>query len=209
MSKMNSLLITALQQNNITLPESAIDQLVHYLEMMRTWNKVFNLTGITDTREMVYLHIIDSLVVQPFLHGTRMLDVGSGAGLPGIPLAIMNPDQQWVLLDKVTKKTRFMTQVIAELKLSNASVISERCEDFEPEQCFDSILSRAFGTMRMFIETTNHLLCPDGRFIAMKGRYPQEELDDIPTGFMAQSTTRLNIKGMDAVRHVVCLGRNI
>lgn len=208
MSDFEKLLKPALIANQFELSADKIAALANYLELMSTWNKAFNLTSITEPRDMVYLHIIDSLTVQPFLHGERLLDVGSGAGLPGIPLAIVNPNQQWVLLDKNSKKTRFQTQAIAELGLKNIAAVHDRCEDFQPAQGFDSILSRAFSTLRTFVETTEHLLAPTGIFIAMKGKYPQEELDDLPGHFVAQSSKRLAIKGVDVERHVICLRKN-
>jgi 16S rRNA (guanine527-N7)-methyltransferase len=207
MKNIPDLLKTALAENQISCDDSVQQKLVRYLELMIKWNKVFNLTSITHPREMVYLHIIDSLAVAPYLHGKRLLDVGSGAGLPGIPLAIQYPDQQWILLDKNNKKTRFLTQVIAELGLNNVTAMHSRCEDFQPELCFDSILSRAFGTIRMFVETTQHLLCKEGVFIAMKGKYPQTEVDELPTGFVVQKTERIDIKGIDVERHVICLSK--
>ena len=207
MQQINALLKKALQENNLSLNDRAQQQLIHYLELLQTWNRTFNLTTITDPRDMVYLHLIDSLMVQPFLHGSRMLDVGSGAGLPGIPLAIANPEQTWVLLDKNNKKTRFMTQAIAELGLSNAEAVQTRCEDFHPTHCFDSILSRAFGTIRLFVESTTHLLCEQGRFIAMKGKYPQDELSDLPTNTVLQKSEKLDIKGINAERHIICLSK--
>jgi 16S rRNA (guanine527-N7)-methyltransferase len=207
MTALNQLLIHALQENKITLPEPAIKKLVHYLELMKIWNRVFNLTTITEPHRMVYLHIIDSLSVQNFLHGKHMLDVGSGAGLPGIPLAIANPDQNWTLLDKNNKKTRFMTQAIAELGLTNATAIHSRCEDFHPSISFDSILSRAFGSLRMFVESTQHLLSEDGRFIAMKGKYPQDEINDLPAHIVLQQDVQLKVKGMDMERHVICFSK--
>jgi 16S rRNA (guanine527-N7)-methyltransferase len=206
-SQLNNLLTIALQQNHLSLTDQAQQQLIHYLELLQTWNRVYNLTSITNPSDMVSLHLIDSLMVQPFLHGTRLLDVGSGAGLPGIPLAIVNPHQTWVLLDKNNKKTRFMTQAIAELGLKNAEAIQSRCEDFHPQQCFDSILSRAFGTIRLFVESTSHLLCDQGRFIAMKGKYPQDEIDDLPSNIILQKSERLDIKGINAERHIICLSR--
>ena len=208
MSTFNHLFEKALLDNHIRLNDQARQKLIQYLELIKTWNRVFNLTSITDAREMVYLHLIDSLAVMPFLHGKRLLDVGSGAGLPGIPLAITNPDQQWVLLDKNNKKTRFLTQAIAELGLTNAQAIHSRCEDFQPAQRFDSILSRAFGTIQMFAETTRHLLCPDGKLIAMKGKYPEDELNAIPDYYVAQDITRLDIQGITIERHIVRLTRN-
>lgn len=199
----------ALTENNISLNSDAKQKILNYLNLMTIWNQVFNLTTITDPKEMIYLHIIDSLIVAPFLQGNRLLDVGSGAGLPGIPLAILNPQQEWVLLDKNSKKTRFLTQACAELNLGNVSVVHSRSEDFQPSDCFDSILSRALGTIRMFVETTRHLLCEQGVEIAMKGKLPQEEIDDIPNDFVAKSITRLNIKGTNVERHIICLQRDI
>ena len=203
MSNLSPLLIKALQENQLSLNDLAKQQLIRYLLLLETWNRVFNLTTITETHEMVYLHIIDSLSMQPYLQGTHCLDVGSGAGLPGIPLAIANPHQQWILLDKNSKKTRFQTQAIAELGLTNIRAIHSRSEDFHPTQCFDSILSRAFGTIRMSVESTEHLLGPDGVFIAMKGKYPQDELDDIPDRFLVQDVARIDIKGIEVERHAV------
>lgn len=201
------LLKQPLKNNRLDLPGSTIAQLAKYLDLLQTWNRAFNLTAITDPREMVYLHIIDSLSVAPYLHGARMLDVGSGAGLPGIPLALLHPKHHWVLLDKNSKKTRFQTQAIAELGLKNVEAVHNRCEDFHPDACFDSILSRAFGTLRMFVETTEHLLCTNGIFIAMKGKYPKEELNDLPSRFLTRNVTRLALQGIDAERHIVCISK--
>lgn len=200
---LHGLLKQALDANAISLEESAIQKLIYYLEQLQAWNRVFNLTTITEPSDMVYLHVMDSLSVRPFLYGTRLLDVGSGAGLPGIPLAIACPHLQWVLLDKNSKKTRFLTQVIADLELTNIKIIHERCEDFHPAHCFDSILSRAFGTLATFVEINDHLLCPHGKFIAMKGKYPHDELNHLPKRFLAQEVVRLNIQGMTAERHIV------
>lgn len=205
MSTLALYLSQALQQNKLTVDPAAQEKLIHYLTLLQTWNRVFNLTTITEPREMVYLHLIDSLVVAPFLVGKRFLDVGSGAGLPGIPLAIVYPDQQWVVLDKNSKKTRFLTQAVAELKLSNVEVVHKRCEEYHPEQGFDSILSRAFGTIRLFVETTAHLLHEKGVFLAMKGKVPKEELADLPDPFLVQTIAHVDVKGIDIERHVVSL----
>lgn len=205
MKNIHALLAKALDDNQLSLPETVQQKLIDFLELMQTWNRVFNLTTIIDPREMVYLHIIDSLVIHPFLHGHRLLDVGTGAGLPGLPLAMMHTEQEWVLLDKNSKKTRFLTQAIAELGLKNVQAIHSRIEDFHPAQCFDSILSRAFSSIQVFVESTEHLLCTDGHLIAMKGRYPHEELSNIPARFCVQDVSRLDIKGMDIERHVVNL----
>ena len=200
-------LLIAADENNLVLSQIQQQKLLQYLDLLIDWNRVFNLTHITEPHEMVYLHLIDSLILHSYLHGKRMLDVGSGGGLPGIPLAIFNPDQEWTLLDKNGKKTRFLTQVIAELGLSNVHIIHHRCENFHPEHCFDTILARAFGTIRLFVESTEHLLCPSGLLIMMKGKYPQNELDEIPQRFSVDNVTPLNIKGMNVERHLVCLRR--
>lgn len=202
---MKPLLIAALRDNQITISDDAVDKLVRYLELLKTWNRVFNLTSITDEREMVYLHLIDSLLTAPFLSGTRMLDVGSGAGLPGIPLAMMHPEHEWVLLDKNNKKTRFITQAIAELKLDNVHAVHSRAEDFHPQDCFDSILSRAYATLALFIKTTRHLICKNGTFIAMKGKYPQDEMVELADLAGAAKITPLIMKGMTLKRHIVCI----
>lgn len=199
---MKSLLTTAAHENKLVLSDQQIDKLVQYLELMQAWNKVFNLTNITSPKEMVYLHIIDSLLTAPFISGKRLLDVGSGAGLPGIPLAILHPDQEWVLLDKVNKKTRFQTQAIAELGLKNVQAIHSRAEEFHPSQQFDQIVSRAYASLSLFIETTRHLLRKNGTFIALKGRYPHEELAEIS----GESTvTPISVVGMTLERHIVCI----
>lgn len=197
------LLQQAIQENRLTVDTQQIEKLNSFLQLLQTWNKVYNLTAITDPREMVYLHIIDSLLVQTFLHGTRLLDVGSGGGLPGIPLAILNPHQHWVLLDKNSKKTRFITQAAAELALKNVEAVHSRVEDFHPAEHFDSILSRAFSTLGLFTESTAHLLNPNGKFIAMKGKHPEEELAELPPRFHIQNVTRLEMQGMKVDRHII------
>lgn len=201
-----SLLKQALEKNHLVLDESIQQKLIQYLESMLEWNRVYNLTNITEPREMVYLHIIDSLSVNPFLNGKHMLDVGTGAGLPGIPLALINPDQTWTLLDKNSKKTRFLTQMIAELNIKNAEAIHSRSEDFHPSPCFDTIISRAFGSLELFTETTGHLLCANGVWIAMKGKYPEEEIRDISNSpFRIEQVVKLEINGMDIERHLIKL----
>jgi len=202
---MKSILLTALQENGLTLSDEAIIKLLRYLELLQTWNKVFNLTSIIDPREMVYLHIIDSLLTAPFLSGQRFLDVGSGAGLPGIPLAILHPEHEWVLLDKNNKKTRFMTQVIAELALTKVQTVHTRAEDFHPDPCFDNILSRAYATLALFIKTTRHLICKNGTFIALKGKFPQDEITELADSCNEPIVTPVCMKGMALDRHIVCM----
>lgn len=200
-----SILQEGLKKNKLSLSDHQSQQLVTYLELLQTWNKVFNLTNITDPHDMVYLHIIDSLLINPYLHGSTFLDVGSGAGLPGIPLAILNPALQGTLLDKNNKKTRFMRQAVAELQLSNVNIIHSRTEEFHPVQGFDSILSRAFASLATFVESTNHLLAEQGVYLAMKGKVPHEELAELPSTRYNTRVEKIELKGMDVERHVICI----
>lgn len=197
------MLSRALALNQITISAQQQTQLVTYLQLLLRWNQVYNLTAITNLSDMVYLHIIDSLIAHPYLQGKEFLDVGSGAGLPGVPLAIIgNKDCQWTLLDKNSKKTRFLTQVVAELQLSQVKVVKNRCEDFKPDQCFDTILARAFTQLSIFADICSHLLCTNGKLLAMKGQYPKKELDELPQRF-STVITKVMIKGRAIERHMV------
>ncbi|HVE43544.1 MAG TPA: 16S rRNA (guanine(527)-N(7))-methyltransferase RsmG [Gammaproteobacteria bacterium] len=203
----SSLLAKALQQNHLVLDAHQQQQLCDYLTLMHRWNKAYNLTSITDPEDMVYLHIIDSLLIHPHLKGAECLDVGTGAGLPGIPLAILNPAQQWTLLDKNNKKILFLNQILSELGLKNVKTVHTRIEDFHPSACFDSIVSRALSHLALFVETTAHLLCAEGQWLAMKGRYPAEELIDLPAHCLVQEVKPLTMLGREIERHIVCLSK--
>lgn len=209
MNSLPSLLKKALIDNGIEASEEQQTQWVNYLQALVTWNNVYNLTSITEPRDMVYLHIIDSLLVAPFIHGTRCLDVGSGAGLPGIPLAILSPTQHWTLLDKNSKKTRFMFQAAAQLGLKNVTVVHQRGEAFQPTTPFHTIISRAYASLALFVETTEHALAAEGQFVAMKGKYPDDEIAELPTHIRVNATHALTMKGMPIDRHVVCLQKII
>jgi 16S rRNA (guanine527-N7)-methyltransferase len=204
MKNIINILNKALIQNNFDLKENSINQLAEFLTLLMQWNKVFNLTAIDEMDKVIYLHIIDSLLIASYIKGNDCLDIGSGGGLPGIPLAILFPEKQWTLLDKNNKKTRFLTQVIAQLSLTNVNIAHARCEDFQFKTGFDSILSRAFGTLDKLIEVTAHLLRQDGRWIAMKGQYPHAELQDLPANIVYE-VHPINMTGMSVDRHVVCM----
>lgn len=193
----------ALTQNHLNVTTPQVEQLLKYLELLFQWNKVFNLTAIHDFNEAVTLHIIDSLLMISHLHGERIIDVGSGAGLPGIPLAIVCPEKVFTLLDSNGKKTRFLNQVKIELALLNVEVIHSRVEDFHPSHGFDSIITRAFSSLEEMVQCTHHLLAPKGLFLAMKGVYPAEEIERIPVDFKVRSLDRLTIKGLKVERHLV------
>ena len=195
MTSFSLLLTHALAENNHVFSVEMQQKLVAYLVLLQKWNKVFNLTAIHDPKEMVYVHILDSLSIIPYLHGIVMLDVGSGAGLPGIPLAITQPNQEWTLLDKNGKKTRFLTQVIAELGLKNVSVVQAHCEEYHSHRCFDSIVSRALSDLSTMLVKTEHLLCPKGVWLAMKGDKISAELNEIPSQYQIEAVHQIKIKG--------------
>lgn len=206
-SELKNLLTQKLSQANYVVTEAAQDQLVNYLLLLEKWNQAYNLTSVRDIKEMVVLHILDSLSVAEFIHGKRILDVGTGAGLPGIPLALTQSDREFILLDSNGKKTRFLTHVIQTLNIKNAKVVQARVEEFQSENCFDVVISRAFSAIIDFLEKTKHLCCDDGIFLAMKGNYPEQEVKEISEEFKVLKTYQLKIVGLNAQRHLVVIKR--
>lgn len=179
-------------------------QLLAYLELLEKWNKTCNLTAVPP-EQMVTLHLLDSLSIEPYLHGSKMIDVGTGAGLPGIPLAIITPDYHFTLLDSNNKKIRFLTQVTEELGLENVEIIQERAEKFQPEEKFDTLTSRAFASLSDMLKACEHLCNPHGRFVAMKGTRPADEIKAVPKGFKVVAVEPLEVPGLDAERHAVII----
>jgi 16S rRNA (guanine527-N7)-methyltransferase len=162
---------------------------------------------VRDPRDMVIKHIVDSIAVAPFLDKIRYIDVGTGPGLPGIPLAIMCPDKQFVLLDSLGKRVRFMRQVAYELKIANIQPVQSRVEDFVPDVEIDGVLSRAFASLKDMLHWCQHLVDSHGVFIALKGQLPTNELEELPLGFILQETIKLNVPGLDGERHIVKIKR--
>jgi 16S rRNA (guanine527-N7)-methyltransferase len=192
----------------LTLERDVQQRLLDYIGLIEKWNRVYNLTAIREPEKMVSHHLLDSLAVSPHLHAKRLLDVGSGAGLPGIPLALATPDTQVILLDSNHKKAAFLHQAMMELKMNNAEVCSERVECWHTQNRFDVIISRAFSDMGEFVSVTRHLLAPGGIFAAMKGLHPYEEIDKLPPGCKVLQVLPLVIPGVDAARHLVLLGQD-
>ena len=190
----------------LTLGRDVQQRLLDYIQLIEKWNRVYNLTAIREPEKMVSHHLLDCLAVAPYLHATRLLDVGSGAGLPGIPLALANPDMQVTLLDSNHKKAAFLNQAVMELKLKNAEVCSERVESWQTQKKFDVIISRAFSDMGEFVRVTRHLLAPDGMFAAMKGLHPYEEIEKLPPYCKVRQVLPLAIPGLDGARHLALLG---
>lgn len=189
----------------LALPPDAQAQLLAYMALLEKWNRVYNLTAIRERRKLVTHHLLDSLAVVPHLHGRAVLDVGTGAGLPGIPLAIARPDWSITLLDSNLKKMAFVTQVIAALKLGNAEPSRERVEAWQTSQRFDVVISRAFADLADFVRLAGHLVAPGGRLVAMKGLHPFEEIAQLPTGTRVESVIRLEVPGLEGERHLVVL----
>ncbi|MCW7555393.1 16S rRNA (guanine(527)-N(7))-methyltransferase RsmG [Endozoicomonas gorgoniicola] len=193
---------------SVSLTEEQADLLTRYVELLAKWNKAYNLTAVRDINEMVSRHILDSLSIAPYMTGDFLMDVGSGPGLPGMIMAIMYPEKQFTLLDSNGKKTRFMTQAKMELGLNNVRVENTRCESFQAEQPFDVIMSRAFSSLLDMVEGTHHLLSPEGTFLAMKGLYPEEELQElyaVRPDIKETGSHILSVPGCEAQRHLVML----
>lgn len=189
----------------INLPATAEQkkQLIDFVGMLNKWNKAYNLTSVRDPEAMLIRHIMDSLVVSKHLQGERFIDVGTGPGLPGIPLAIMNPDKTFVLLDSLGKRIRFQKQVAFELGIRNISSVESRVEAFQPEQKFDGVLSRAFASIQDMLTWCHHLPTENGQYYALKGQLNDEEMQQIPAGFVVKDIIELKVPKLDEQRHLL------
>ncbi|EKO4007218.1 16S rRNA (guanine(527)-N(7))-methyltransferase RsmG [Vibrio fluvialis] len=208
---MNSLRVkldALIAQTDLKVSEHQRQQLVGYVELLNKWNKAYNLTSVRDPMEMMVKHILDSIVVSPLLVGERFIDVGTGPGLPGIPLAIMNPEKSFVLLDSLGKRIRFIKQVLHELKIANVTPVQSRVEDYDGEEGFDGVLSRAFACITDMVEWCHHLpRAHTGVFLALKGLLPQEEIAQLPEWCSVTDIKALNVPELEGERHLVILSR--
>jgi len=191
-----------------TLPDDALEKFQVLLDELQRWNKKINLTGIRERDKMVTAHLLDSLVARPLLHGVRILDVGTGGGFPGLPLAIAEPDREFDLVDSNNKKIMFVQHITGLLGLDNVNAVKARTEDYAPGYRFDTVIARAVATMPRLLEIAGHHVGEDGVFVALKGRYPAEELDPPPEHW-AFEVTELNVPGLaEGSRHAVLLRRD-
>jgi 16S rRNA (guanine527-N7)-methyltransferase len=199
MDACKKILITGLESLNLAFDEEKIEQLMSFIKLLEKWNKAYNLTSIRNTEDMVSLHLLDSLAILPFIEGKYVIDIGTGAGLPGIPLAIYLPGIDFTLLDSNAKKTRFVQQAILELKLNNVTVCHSRVENYLPETSFDTVITRAFASLSDIVKLSAHLVSQSGVILAMKGQLPDEQ--DINS---AKTTLiPINVPGIPAKRCLV------
>ncbi len=189
----------------IALDASQLERMMALTALVREWNEKFNLTAITDPVAMVEKHLLDSLTVQPWIQGPFVTDVGTGAGFPGLPLAIANPTLRFTLLDSTGKKIRFVEHAASELGLTNVNAVCTRAESFHPPQRASSVVSRALGPVATFVAQSGHLCAKAGRLLAMKGRDPAAELAVLPPGWRVRQVERLAVPGLADERHLVIL----
>lgn len=192
-----------LAEAGISLSDHQQQRLVAYVELLHKWNKAYNLTSVRDPNEMLVRHILDSIIVAPHLQGERFIDVGTGPGLPGIPLAIVLPQAHFTLLDSLGKRVRFLRQVQHELKLANVTPVQSRVEAFPAEPPFDGVISRAFASLTDMVSWCHHLPAENGRFYALKGLLPDDEIAQLPAQFAVEDIVKLNVPQLDGERHLV------
>lgn len=201
-------LIEGAAQLGVPLSESQAAALLTLLNELDDWNQRMNLTAIRDRGQQITKHLLDSLSVQPYLGGTRIADIGTGAGFPGLPLAIVNPQLQFTLVDSTAKKLKFVDHIAQVLGLTNVATLHARAETWQPKERFDRVLSRAVGPVERFVKWSGHLCVGGGRLLAMKGRDPAAELTDLPSGWKVAAVHRLNVPGLDEQRHLVEICRS-
>jgi len=206
MNELATTLAEGLARLHLALPAAAQQRLLGYVALVQKWNKVYNLTAVRDTDKILTHHLLDSLAVVPHVAAAKtLLDVGSGAGVPGIPLALALPEAQVTLLDSNQKKCAFLNQAVIELALANVQVISSRVEKLALDQQFDVVISRAFSDLPKFAIQAGHLVAPGGALLAMKGVHPGEEIAQLKGDFKLSGVTPLRVPGLAAERHLVFL----
>ncbi|EIL6628976.1 16S rRNA (guanine(527)-N(7))-methyltransferase RsmG [Salmonella enterica] len=204
LNKLSRLLADA----GISLTDHQKTLLVAYVDMLHKWNKAYNLTSVRDPNEMLVRHILDSIVVAPYLQGQRFIDVGTGPGLPGIPLAIVLPDAHFTLLDSLGKRVRFLRQVQHELKLENITPVQSRVEAYPSEPPFDGVISRAFASLNDMVSWCHYLPGEKGRFYALKGQLAGDEIASLPDDFSVESVEKLRVPQLEGERHLVIIKSN-
>ncbi|SUC10776.1 ribosomal RNA small subunit methyltransferase G [Pasteurella canis] len=192
-----------LKQTALSITDQQKVQLVKLVLLLHKWNKTYNLTSVRDPMDMLVKHILDSLVVSPHLQGNRFIDVGTGPGLPGLPLAIINPEKHFVLLDSLGKRISFIRNALRELRIINVEPVLSRVEDYQPKQLFDGVLSRAFASLKDMTDLCQHLPNKQGYFYALKGIYNQEEVLQLDPKFTVEKVIELQVPTLVGERHLV------
>lgn len=206
-TELDDALVRGLRELGLEFDTGVPDRLVGFVTLLAKWNKTYNLTAVRQPEEMVTRHLLDSLAVAPFLEG-RVVDVGTGAGLPGIPLAMICPDQSFLLLDSSAKKIRFVRHAVAKLELANIEVFCGRVQDYDGSAGFDTVISRAFAAAADFVGAAGHLCARGGQLLAMKGAIDRAEIENLPTDWLLAGCHRLDVPGLRAERHLWVLRRN-
>ncbi|MCI7352463.1 MAG: 16S rRNA (guanine(527)-N(7))-methyltransferase RsmG [[Actinobacillus] rossii] len=194
-----------LKQTALSLTDQQKTQLVKLVLLLNKWNKTYNLTSVRDPMEMLVKHILDSLVVSSYLQGMRFVDVGTGPGLPGLPLAIVNPDKEFFLLDSLGKRISFIRNAVRELGLTNVEPVLSRVEEFHPDHQFDGVLSRAFASLKDMTDWCHHLPNENGLFYALKGQYHEDEVQELDVKFNIQQVIKLSVPELEGERHLVLI----
>jgi 16S rRNA (guanine527-N7)-methyltransferase len=195
-------------QLGIPLSETQATQLLRLLDELDDWNQRMNLTAIRQRSQQITKHLLDSLAVHAHLHGTSIADIGTGAGFPGLPLAVALPQMQFTLIDSTAKKLKFVEHAAQTLGVHNVQTVHTRAEAYHPKERFDCVVSRAVGPIETFVKGSGHLCVGGGRLLAMKGRYPTDELAHIPNGWKLAAVHPLKVPGLDEQRHLVELCRS-
>jgi 16S rRNA (guanine527-N7)-methyltransferase len=201
------LLVAGAAQLGLSLTQGRGEVLLRLVDELETANAHFNLTAIRDRPGMLRKHVLDSLSLQPYLRGLRLADVGTGAGFPGLPLAVVNPERRFALIEGTGKKARFVVQTAERIGCGNVEVVNSRAEAYRPFELFDTVMARALSSLADFVAYAGHLCAPEGRLLAMKGKRPDEEISAIPKSFRVVAVHRLKLPGLDDERHLVELSR--
>jgi 16S rRNA (guanine527-N7)-methyltransferase len=201
-------LATAAAELGVTLSASDVVKFTRLLDELDEWNTRFNLTAIRERAAQLTKHLLDSLSIHSYLRGTRILDVGTGAGFPGLPLALANPERAFTLLDSTAKKLKFVEHAAEVTELKNVVTVHSRAEQYRVDDRFSTVISRAVGNVESFVRTSGHLCAGGGRLLAMKGRDPRAELENLPNGWKIAAVTRLRVPGLDEERHLVEICRS-
>lgn len=209
---MRAQLQTSATALGIDLSVEQADKLVRFLDELDDWNQRMNLTAIRERSQQITKHLLDSLSIHKFLRGTRIADIGTGAGFPGVPLALVNPDKEFVLVDSVAKKLRFVDHAVQTLNLNNVTTMHARAEAIDLKKLnaprFDCVMARAVGQISLLVNSSGHLLAGGGRLLAMKGKRPEEELKSLPSGWKVAEIHKLDVPGLDEERHLVEIWRS-